>query len=171
MQGVPGQKHMWGVTLACTTQETPEPAHPMDSGQLQIMMEHHLPAPAQLILHGGWRLVVSGLSQSLWLTGLGKSLPLICQQQPRLNYKKRVYLAHTKGAPQIPRLGDSGSCATGPYRTPTTLGHTTKTQSQNSSTKYIDTNTGRLWKWEDKETWPKGKNRSKLQKKSYMQWR
>ena len=69
------------------------------SGQLQTMSEHHHPAPAQLILHGGQRLVFSGHRQPLQLTGLGKYLPLICQQQPRLNYKRRVYSAHTKGAP------------------------------------------------------------------------
>ena len=27
------------------------------------------------------------------LTGLGKALPFICKQQPRLNYKRRVYSA------------------------------------------------------------------------------
>ena len=32
-----------------------------------------------------------------------------------------------KGTPQAPRLVERGGCATGPYRTPTTLGHTTKT--------------------------------------------
>ena len=73
--------------------------------------------------------MVSGHSQSLQLTALGKSLPLTYQQQPRLNYKK-VYSAHTKGTPQIPSLGDSKGCATEPYRTPTTLGHTTKTESK-----------------------------------------
>ena len=31
-------------------------------------------------------------------------------------------------------LGDKGGCATGPYRTPSTLGHTTKTGSHRSST-------------------------------------
>ncbi|KAF6114553.1 hypothetical protein HJG60_010527 [Phyllostomus discolor] len=71
------------------------------SGHLQTTSEHSHPAPAQLILHRGWRLVVSGHSQSLQLTGLGKSLPLICQQQPRLNYKRRVYSAHTKGSSQV----------------------------------------------------------------------
>ena len=64
------------------------------SGQLQTTSEHH--HPAQQILHGGWRFAVSCHSQSLQLTGLGESLPLICQQQPRLNYKTRVYSAHTK---------------------------------------------------------------------------
>ena len=59
------------------------------SGQLQTMLDHHHPALAQLIHHRGQRLVVSGHSQSLQLTDLGKSLPLICQQQPRLNYKRR----------------------------------------------------------------------------------
>ena len=68
------------------------------SGQLQTTLEHHHSAPAQLILHGGQRLVVSGHSQSLQLTDLSKCLPLICQQQPRLNYK-RVYSTHMEGVP------------------------------------------------------------------------
>ena len=68
------------------------------SGQLQTMSEHHHPAPAQLILR--WqRLVVSGHSQSLQLTGLGKSLPLTGQQQSRLNYTRRVYSSNKKGTP------------------------------------------------------------------------
>ena len=97
------------------------------SGQLQTMWEYHHPAPTLLILHRGWSLVVSGHSQSLQLTGLGYSLPLTCQQQPRLNYKRRVYSAHTKGAPRVPSLGDRRGCATGPYRTrSTTLGHGVK---------------------------------------------
>ena len=32
------------------------------NGQLQTMLEYHHPAPPQVILHGGWRLVVSGQS-------------------------------------------------------------------------------------------------------------
>ena len=67
------------------------------SGQLQTTSENDHRAPAQLTLHGGRSLVVSGHSQSLQLTGLGKFLPLICQQRPRLNYKRKVYSAHTKG--------------------------------------------------------------------------
>ena len=35
------------------------------SGKLQTMLEHHHPAPAQLILHRGQRLVVSGQNLSL----------------------------------------------------------------------------------------------------------
>ena len=35
-----------------------------------------------------------------------------------------------KDAPEVPSLGDRGGCATGPYRTPTALGHTTKTESK-----------------------------------------
>ena len=90
--------------------------------------------PAQLILYRMWRLVVSSHSQSLEFTGLGKSFPLTCQQQSRLNYKKRVYSVHMKGTPRVPSLGHRGGCATGPSRTPTILGHTTKTQSHSSST-------------------------------------
>ena len=83
------------------------------------MMEHHHPAPAQLILHGGWMFVVSSHSQSLQLTGLSKSLPLICQQQSRLNYKRKVYSANMEVAPQVPSLGGRGGSATRLYRTPT----------------------------------------------------
>ena len=105
------------------------------SRQLQTTLEHHHPTPAQLILHGAWRLGVSGHSQSLQLTGLGiPPRPLTCQQQPRLNDKRRVYCTHIVGAPWVPSLGDKGGCATGPYRTSTTLGHTTKTGSQSRST-------------------------------------
>ena len=112
--------------------ENPRASTP--SGQLQTVLDHHHPYPVQLILHRGQRLVVSGHNQSLQLTGLGKSLPLICQQQARLNYKRRVYSAHKKGAPQVSSLGDSGGRATGLYRTLSTLGHTTNTWSGSSST-------------------------------------
>ena len=110
------------------------PRASVPSGQLQTMSEHYHPAPAQQILHGGQRLVVCDHSQSLHLTGLGNSFPLICQQQPRVNYKRRVYSACMNSTPRVPSLGDRGDCATGPYRTPTTLGHTTKTGSQSNST-------------------------------------
>ena len=70
------------------------------SGQLQTRSEHHHPAPAQLILQGGCGLVVTGHSKSfpLQLTGLSKSLPLICQQQSRLIHKQNVYSANVKCA-------------------------------------------------------------------------
>ena len=96
MQGGPRQNTM-GVTLAFTTQETPELAHPVDSYR-PCWCTHH-PTPAQLILYGVQKSVVSGHRQSLQLTGLGKSLLLICQQQPRLNYKRRMYSAYMKDAP------------------------------------------------------------------------
>ena len=112
--------------------ESPRPEHPVD--RYTPCLEHHHPAFVQLILHRGLRLVASGHSQSLQATGLGKSLPLICQQQPRLNYKRKMYSTHTKSTPQVPSWGHKGGIVTGPYRTPTTLGHTTKTQSQSSST-------------------------------------
>ena len=47
-----------------------------------------------------------------------------------------------KVAPRVYSLGNRGGCATGPYRTPATLGHATKTQSQSSSTSYIETQGG-----------------------------
>ena len=86
-----------GADLGLHHSENPRAIAP--SGQLQTLLEQHHPAPAQLILHRGWRLVFSGHSQSLQLTGLGKSLLLTCQQQPRLNYKRRVYSANMKGTP------------------------------------------------------------------------
>ena len=66
------------------------------NGWLQTMSEHQHPDPAQLILHKEQMLVVSGQNQSLQLTGLGKSLSLTCQHQSRLNYKCKLYSAHTK---------------------------------------------------------------------------
>ena len=41
-------------------------------------------------------------------------------------------------------MDDKGGYATALFRMPTTLGHTTKTWSQSSSTYYTETNTGRL---------------------------
>ena len=41
-----------------------------------------------------------------------------------------MYSAHMKVALQVPSLGETGGCATGPYRTPTTLKHTTMTESK-----------------------------------------
>ena len=90
-EGWPQAKHWWGVTMACITQN---PRFCTPSRQLQTSLEFHQPAPAQLILHGGQRVVHSGHSQSLQLTALGKPLPLTCQQQSRLNYKRRLYIAH-----------------------------------------------------------------------------
>ncbi|KAF6104389.1 hypothetical protein HJG60_011333 [Phyllostomus discolor] len=121
-----------GTNLGLHHPENPRAS--TSSGKLQNTSEHHHTAPAQLILHGSGRLLVSGHSQSLHLTGLGKSLLLTCQQQPRLNYKRKVYSAYTKGSPQVPSLSDSRGCVNRPYRTSTILGHTTKTRSQSSST-------------------------------------
>ena len=84
------------------------PMNIVPSGQLQTTLEQHYPALAQLILHGGWMLVVPSHSQYLQLTDPGESLPLICQQQPELNHKRGVYSAHMKGTPQVHSLGDRG---------------------------------------------------------------
>ena len=92
----PGKMHVL-TDLSLHHPGNPKASTP--SAQLQTTMEYHHPTPTQLILHGGWRLVVSGHSQSLQLTGLGKSLPLICQEQLRLKYKRRVYSAHREGTP------------------------------------------------------------------------
>ena len=72
----PQAKHRWGLTLAYSTQKTPGPAHPVDSYR-SCWSTTTLLITAQLILHGRQRLVVSGHSQSLQLTGLGKSLILM----------------------------------------------------------------------------------------------
>ena len=127
------RKTQMGANLGLHHLRNPRASTP--SGQLQTTSGNTTtPSLSQLLAHRGWRLVVSGHSQSLQLTGLGKSLPLTCQQQPRLYYKKRVYSAHTNGAPQVPSLGERGGGTTGPYRTPTTLSLTTKIRSQSSST-------------------------------------
>ena len=118
----PWEKHKWGADFSLHYPENPRASAP--SGQLETKSEHHHPAPAQLILHGGRRLVISCHSQCLQLTGLGRSLPLICQQQPSL--LTRGESAHTKGAPRVLSFSDRGGCATVPYRTPTALGHSTK---------------------------------------------
>ena len=81
--------HYPGYLRACTPR-----------GQPQTTSEHQHHAPTQLILHGGWRLAVSGHSQSLQLTGQGKSSHWPANSnQARLNYKRRVYSAHTEGTP------------------------------------------------------------------------
>ena len=66
----PWAEHRLGLILACTRQ----PHSLRIQWTEQTLLEHHHLSPAQLILHGGWRLVVSGHSQSLQLIGLGKSL-------------------------------------------------------------------------------------------------
>ena len=78
-----------GADLALKHPGNPRACAPI--GWLWTTWEQHHPAPVQLILHRGWRVVVSDHSQSLQLTGLGTSLPLTCQQRSRLNYKRRVY--------------------------------------------------------------------------------
>ena len=113
------------------------------SGQLQTTSEHHHPAHIQLILHRGRRLVVSGHSQSLQPTSLVNPSHSPANSNQGSN-KRSVYSAHTKGKTRVPSLGDRGGCATGPHRTPTTLGQPTKTRSHGSSTSYIDTNSGRM---------------------------
>ena len=60
--------------------------------------------------------MVSGHSQSLQLTALCKSLSLIFQKQPRINYQRRVYSAHGKGVPRVCGLVERGGYAMGVYR-------------------------------------------------------
>ena len=98
--GWPLAEHRVGLTLACTTQEIPG-----QSTQWTATDHVRAPPPCPCTADPPWREEVGGHSQSLQLTGLGKSLPLTCQQQPRLNYK-RVYSAHKKGTPGVPSLCD-----------------------------------------------------------------
>ena len=90
-------------------------------------------APAQPILHGGhWSQPVLAAVRSR-----DKLFPLMCQQQSRLNYNRRVYkpLQGVGGmCPSSAQPGWLGGCATGPYRTPSTLGHTSKPGRCSSST-------------------------------------
>ena len=120
---------------------------------------------AQLIFHSGQRWVVSGHSQSLQLTGLGKSFPLMCWQQSGLNYKRKVNKTHTVSTLGVSILGDRGGCATGSYRTSTTLGHFTKLRRYCSPIN-IETNTWRLPKWGAKERWSKWKMEQNSRKRT-----
>ena len=95
------------------------------SGQLSTMLEQHYPVPAQLILHGGWRLVVSGHSHFLQLTVYVPPIYLPTATKAQLQ---------EVSVPRVLSLDDKGGCTTGLYRTPTTLGHTTKTWSQSNPT-------------------------------------
>ena len=87
--------------MASTIQETLGPPH-------QWTATDHIRAPPSCLCTADlpWRVevVVRGHSQSLQLTGLGKSLSLTCQQQPRPSYKRRVYSDHMKGAAGVPSL-------------------------------------------------------------------
>ena len=62
-------------------------------------------------------------------------------------------------------MGDRGGCATGLYRTPTTLGHTTKTGTHSSSTQYIETNTGGCQNEETKKYGPNERTDKNSRKK------
>ncbi|KAF6104320.1 hypothetical protein HJG60_011292 [Phyllostomus discolor] len=117
------------LSLAYTTQKTPEPVHLVDSYRphWSTTTLPHIADPPQ-------RAEVSGQQPVLAADWLRYLSPIDYQEQSRLNYKRRVYSAHTKGTSQVLSLGDRRGCATGVYRTPTTLGHTTKTGSHSSST-------------------------------------
>lgn len=56
------------------------------------------------------------------------------------------------------------TCTTGCHRMLTTKGYPTKTESHNSFTKYIETNTKRELKWRDKET-PPNERKGRFSKK------
>ena len=90
------------------------------SGQVQIMLENHHPAPAQLILHSGqWS------QPTLAADWPGKIPPIDLTTATKAHLQEEGVLSPQKGAPQVPSLGDRGGCAIGPYKTPT-LGHATK---------------------------------------------
>ena len=65
----------------------------------------------------------------------GKSLLLTCQHKSRFNYRKRgVHSPWWRLHLKSPAWVKGEACATGPYRTPTTLGPSTKPGRGNSST-------------------------------------
>ena len=97
--GQPWAEHRWGMTLACTSRETPGPHN-----QWTAIDHVRAPPPCPCKADPPQRVDVrdNGHSQSLQLTGLGKSLPLTCQQQPRTNYKRRVYSAQKRAHLKYP---------------------------------------------------------------------
>ena len=102
------------------------------SGQLQTTSEHHHPAPAQLIFHKGWRLVVNGDSWSLPLTTWVNPSHWPANTNQGSTTRGRCTQPTQGVHPEYPAwvIGE----AVGPYRTPTTLGHATKTGTHSSST-------------------------------------
>ena len=93
--------HRWGLTLACTTWK-PQSLCTQSTATDHVRTQPPCPCMANL----PWRVEVGGQchSQYLKLTGLGKSLPLTCQQQSKLNYKRRVHPTHMKEPFQVPSL-------------------------------------------------------------------
>ena len=99
--GWPSAEHRWGLKLACTTWK-PQSLCTQSTATDHVRTQPPCPCMANL----PWRVEVGGQchSQSLQLTGLGKSLPLTCQQQSKLNYKRRVHPTHMKEPFQVPSL-------------------------------------------------------------------
>ena len=116
-------EYRWQLDLACISQEAPGPVHLVDSFRTcrsttqppqgtqsrGWLSRHWSPNEVSLAawnwpLHSWSSMVVSAgpLSQS----ASGKSLPLWCSQQSRLNYNGRVCTAHTVSTPRVPSSGD-----------------------------------------------------------------
>ena len=121
--GWPWAKHRSGPTLACITQDTPGPAHPVDNYkplQSTTTLPHHSWSSEE---GGGWWSVFTDNACS-WQSWVNPSHWSANSNQG--SYNRRVYAAHTKGTPRVPSLGGRGGCAIGLYRKLTTLGHTMK---------------------------------------------
>ena len=69
--------------------------------------------------------MISGHSQSLQLIGLGVN-PTDVPTAIKAQLQEEGVHNSMGVATQVPSLDDRGGCATGCYRTPTTLGHSTK---------------------------------------------
>ena len=130
--GWPWAKYRWELILACTNWETPGPAHPVDSYR-PFQSTNTLPLHRWSSMGDrGWWSVVTA-SPCSWLAWVNPShWPANSNQSPL--QEEGVLSPHKGRTIQVLSLGDTGGCATGPYRTHTTLGHATKTGSHSSST-------------------------------------
>ena len=75
------------------------------------------------------KMEISNLSDAEFKTLVIRMLKKLSEN---FNSIKKIQ-SETKDTPEVPSFGGRGGCATGPYRTPTTLGHATKTRSQSST--------------------------------------
>ena len=92
----PWAKHRWGLTVAYTTQETPRPAHPVDSYRPQWSTTT-LPLHSWASTEGrGWSVItVSPWSCLAWVN------PSHWSSSSNQGLTTRGGCTHTKGAPQV----------------------------------------------------------------------
>ena len=102
--GWPLAEHRVGLTLACTTQETPESAHPVDSYRPRwstTTLPLHSWSPTE---GGGWWSVVTA-SLCSWLAWANPSHWPANSSQGSTTRGGCTQLT-SKGTPQVPSLGD-----------------------------------------------------------------